>query len=97
MSNSNTKPDECVDDVLMMDSTMAPDAANAFEDVIEDEPPRNYLPDWLYDETLKNAKNDTLSVIEEQFWIDLIRKYLTPIDRDEEEEVLDPLLFLRFF
>lgn len=45
------------------------------------------MPDWLYDEHLKNAKNDTLSVTEEHFWVDLIKKYLTPIDRDENEEV----------
>lgn len=47
----------------------------------------NYLPDWLNDETMKNAKNDTISVNEEQFWIDLIAKYLTPLDRNEAEEV----------
>lgn len=82
---SNNKPTDEIIDVL---ETTTVDAA-VLEDVIEDvEPPRNYLPDWLYDETLKNAKNDTLSVTEEQFWIDLIKKYLTPIDRDEEEEVL---------
>lgn len=47
----------------------------------------NYLPDWLNDESMKNAKNDTISVNEEQFWLDLIKKYLTPLDRNEAEEV----------
>lgn len=47
----------------------------------------NYLPDWLNDESMKNAKNDTISVNEEQFWLDLIEKYLTPLDRNEAEEV----------
>lgn len=36
---------------------------------------------------MKNAKNDTISVTEEQFWLDLIEKYLTPLDRNEAEEV----------
>lgn len=47
----------------------------------------NYLPDWLNDETMKNAKNDTISMNEEQFWLDLIEKYLRPLDRNEAEEV----------
>lgn len=46
----------------------------------------NYLPDWLNDESVKNARNDTISVNEEQFWMDLIEKYLKPLDKNEEEE-----------
>lgn len=46
-----------------------------------------YIPDWLYDSTLRNAQTDTLSVKEEEFWIDLIEKYLKPIDQNVEEEV----------
>lgn len=57
----------------------------------------NYLPDWLNDETMKNAKNDTISVNEEHFWIDLIEKYLKPLDRNEDEEkkIKQELLGLR--
>lgn len=47
----------------------------------------NYLPDWLNDECMKNARNDTISVNEEQFWMDLIEKYLKPLDKNEEDEV----------
>jgi chitin synthase len=39
-----------------------------------------YLPDWLYDEKLKKGNIDSLSSKEEQFWIDLIEKYLKPLE-----------------
>lgn len=45
------------------------------------------MPDWLYDSTLRNAQTDTLTVKEEEFWVDLIEKYLQPIDQNVEEEV----------
>lgn len=47
----------------------------------------NYLPDWLCDKDLKNSHTETLSVKEDEFWADLIEKYLKPIDKTEEEKV----------
>lgn len=47
----------------------------------------NLLPDWLDDNDLKNSTTETLSAQEEEFWIDLIEKYLEPIEPSEEEKV----------
>lgn len=47
----------------------------------------NLLPDWLDDNDLKNSTTETLSQQEEEFWIDLIDKYLQPIEPTEEEKV----------
>lgn len=49
----------------------------------------NYLinPYWLQDERLKNGKIDFLSYTEEEFWKQLIRKYLHPIENDMEKQV----------
>lgn len=47
----------------------------------------NLLPDWLDDNDLKNSTTETLSQQEEEFWIDLIEKYLQPIEPTEEEKV----------
>lgn len=47
----------------------------------------NLLPDWLYDNDLKDGDTETISAAEEQFWVDLIEKYLKPLDmtaRDKE-------------
>ncbi|KZC15104.1 Chitin synthase 8, partial [Dufourea novaeangliae] len=49
----------------------------------------NYLvsPKWLQSEHIKNGKVDFLSTSEEEFWKQLIEKYLHPIDNDAEEQV----------
>lgn len=47
----------------------------------------NLLPDWLDDNDLKNSTMETLPAQEEQFWMDLIDKYLEPIEPTEEEKV----------
>lgn len=46
----------------------------------------NYLPDWLYDVDLKNGDTETISASEEQFWIELIEKYLKPLDLSEKQK-----------
>lgn len=56
----------------------------------EEEKIINYLPDWLCDKDLKNSHTETLSVKEDQFWIDLIEEYLKPIDKTDEEKVFLP-------
>lgn len=53
----------------------------------EEEKIINYLPDWLCDKDLKNSHTETLSVKEDEFWIDLIETYLKPIDKTDEEKV----------
>lgn len=49
----------------------------------------NFLtrPYWLSDEGLKKGEVDVLSMQEEQFWKDLLDKYLYPIDEDKAEKV----------
>lgn len=48
----------------------------------------NFLsrPYWLSDEGLKKGEIDVLSMQEEQFWKDLLEKYLYPIDEDKAEK-----------
>lgn len=48
---------------------------------------RDYLRHWLTDDDLKNSETETLPAAEEQFWMDLIRKYLVPIEPTDEEKV----------
>ncbi|XP_059620606.1 chitin synthase chs-2-like [Phlebotomus argentipes] len=52
----------------------------------EPERPVISLPDWLYDEDLRNGDNDTLPLAEEKFWNDIIDRYLKPLDLSEEEK-----------
>lgn len=49
----------------------------------------NFLtrPYWLNDDGLKKGEVDVLSLQEEQFWKDLLEKYLYPIDEDKAEKV----------
>ena len=49
----------------------------------------NFLsrPFWLDDDGLKNGEVDVLNLQEEQFWKDLLEKYLYPIDEDKAEKV----------
>ncbi|XP_076547550.1 hyaluronan synthase-like protein kkv isoform X4 [Osmia lignaria lignaria] len=64
-------------------------------------------PYWLNDDGLKKGEIDVLSLQEEQFWKDLLEKYLYPIDEDKAEKVhitkeylqLEPigLVFVFFF
>ncbi|XP_018343299.1 PREDICTED: uncharacterized protein LOC108749229 isoform X2 [Trachymyrmex septentrionalis] len=48
----------------------------------------NFLsrPYWLTDEGVKKGEVDVLSMQEEQFWKDLLEKYLYPIDDDKAEK-----------
>ncbi|CAO1376539.1 unnamed protein product [Diamesa hyperborea] len=57
----------------------------------------NLLPDWLYDDDLKDGDTETISAAEEQFWTDLIEKYLKPLDMTpkEKEKVQTQLKTLR--
>lgn len=49
----------------------------------------NYLisPNWLQDKHVQNGKVDFLSTSEEEFWKQLIEKYLYPIENDVEQQV----------
>lgn len=47
----------------------------------------HHLPHWLADDDLKNSETETLPAAEEQFWLDLIQKYLEPIEPSDEEKV----------
>lgn len=51
-----------------------------------------YLPHWLADNDLKNSETETLPAAEEQFWLDLIQKYLEPIEPSDEEKVFDQFI-----
>jgi chitin synthase len=60
----------------------------------------NYPPDWLYDTDLKNGDTESLSSTEEQFWIDLIEKYLKPLELQQKDKVITKLkifLFISFY
>ncbi|XP_043252423.1 chitin synthase chs-2 [Colletes gigas] len=48
----------------------------------------NFLsrPYWLSDDGLKKGEIEVLSLQEEQFWKDLLEKYLYPIDEDKAEK-----------
>lgn len=56
----------------------------------------NFLsrPYWLNDDGLKKGEVDVLSLQEEQFWKDLLEKYLYPIDEDKAEKVTFVLMDL---
>ncbi|EDS40726.1 chitin synthase [Culex quinquefasciatus] len=53
---------------------------------MEPEKQINYLPDWLYDVDLRNGDTETISASEEQFWIELIERYLKPLDLTERQK-----------
>lgn len=71
------------------------DNDNDEEDTMEDIPlitesvdkTSSLLPDWLYDNDLKNGDTETISAAEEQFWTDLIEKYLKPLDMTPKDKV----------
>lgn len=44
-------------------------------------------PYWLQDERIRKGEVDFLSNAEEEFWKDLIGKYLRPIEGDDEGQV----------
>lgn len=44
-------------------------------------------PCWLQDECIKTGEVDFLSTMEEEFWRQLIEKYLYPIENDAEKQV----------
>lgn len=44
-------------------------------------------PYWLQDERIRKGEVDFLSNPEEEFWKDLIGKYLRPIESDDESQV----------
>lgn len=77
------------------------ESENGLEDVPlisdENELRKNLLSDWLYDPDLKDGETDTISAAEEQFWVDLIEKYLTPIEMTpkDKEHVQNQLRSLR--
>lgn len=58
---------------------------------------KNLLPDWLYDPDLMDGETDTIPASEEQFWVDLIEKYLTPLDMTskDKEQMQNQLKILR--
>lgn len=59
----------------------------------------NYLinPYWLQDKRLKNGKVDFLSFEEEEFWKQLIKKYLFPIENDikKQQNITKELINIR--
>ncbi|KYN04745.1 Chitin synthase 3 [Cyphomyrmex costatus] len=54
-------------------------------------------PYWLQDERLRRGVVDFLSNDEEEFWKDLIGKYLQPIESDEESQVNDNFIVIKIF
>uniref|UniRef100_A0A7G3ABH8 chitin synthase n=1 Tax=Lutzomyia longipalpis TaxID=7200 RepID=A0A7G3ABH8_LUTLO len=63
-----------------------PNEAIMEEVLCEPERPVISLPDWLYDDDLRNGDTETLPSTEEKFWNDLIDRYLKPLDLSEEEK-----------
>lgn len=53
----------------------------------EDDGQFTVTPHWICDNDLKNSETETLGAAEEQFWLDLIEKYLQPIEPTDEQKV----------
>lgn len=70
-----------------LDMELASDSDD-FEDVPLEVPTehKQLLPDWLYDPDLKDGDTETISASEEQFWMDLIEKYLRPLDMTDDQK-----------
>lgn len=82
---------DCVDDMSFIDLETQPNVIDG-EHVSDNDSDneynhQKYLPHWLADDDLKNSETETLPVTEEQFWLDLIKKYLEPIEPTDEEKV----------
>lgn len=92
-------------DISIMQSDVDDEEVETDDDGLEDVPlmsassekQSNLLPDWLYDNDLKDGETETISAAEEQFWVDLIEKYLKPLDMTpkEKENMQDQLKGLR--
>lgn len=68
-------------DISIMQSDVDEEDGEGDVDGLEDVPlmsseseKSNLLPDWLYDNDLKDGETETISAAEEQFWTDLIEK-----------------------
>lgn len=82
-------------DISIMQSDVDDEDVEADDDGLEDVPlmqqesgdkQSNLLPDWLYDNDLKDGETETISAAEEQFWVDLIEKYLKPLDMTAKDK-----------
>lgn len=93
-------------DISIMQSDVDDEEVETDDDGLEDVPllsassekqQSNLLPDWLYDNDLKEGETETISAAEEQFWVDLIEKYLKPLDMTpkDKENMQDQLKALR--
>lgn len=70
----------------------------AFPDIesnyFEDDEQISRMPHWICDNDLRNSETETLSAAEEQFWFDLIERYLQPLEPTNEEKVHTHISFL---
>lgn len=93
-------------DISIMQSDVDDEEVETDDDGLEDVPlmsassekqQGNLLPDWLYDNDLKDGETETISAAEEQFWVDLIEKYLKPLDMTpkDKQDMQDQLKALR--
>lgn len=81
-------------DISIMQSDVDDEDVDTDVDGLEDVPlmsessekQSNLLPDWLYDNDLKDGETETISAAEEQFWVDLIEKYLRPLDMTAKDK-----------
>lgn len=81
-------------DISIMQSDVEDEDVDIDVDGLEDVPllsegndkQSNLLPDWLYDNVLKDGETETISAAEEQFWTDLIEKYLRPLDMTAKDK-----------
>lgn len=80
-------------DISIMQSDVEDEDGDGDVDGLEDVPlmsesneKSNLLPDWLYDNDLKDGETETISAAEEQFWVDLIEKYLKPLDMTAKDK-----------
>lgn len=81
-------------DISIMQSDVEDEDVDGDVDGMEDVPlmsegsdkQSNLLPDWLYDNDLKDGETETISAAEEQFWVDLIEKYLRPLDMTAKDK-----------
>ncbi|XP_072762919.1 chitin synthase chs-2 [Anoplolepis gracilipes] len=76
------------DNEIYKDTDDESDALTQISGISSHDRSSNFLisPYWLQDERMRKGEVDFLSNSEEEFWRDLIAKYLRPIESDEESQ-----------
>nr|XP_031837547.1 chitin synthase chs-2-like [Nomia melanderi] len=74
------------DDLYISEDSESENSVQSFTNVCNEYSTYLINPNWLQSKHMQHGKVDFLSTTEEQFWKQLIAKYLHPIEKDEEKE-----------